>query len=404
MYGIPINSKGDRLVYLCNGFLCYYICLFGVVFIHAVGILPITYFATNYGEFLIASMVISNSYSVFNYFYGIAVEPDRPRTNIVLYDFFMGTILYPRIGVVDIKMIAECRWSWLTLMILTISCAYKQYETLGYVTREMGMMLVAHYLYSNATVKGEHCIPCTWDMFHEKFGWMLTFWNVTGVPFMYCFQSFYLLNTQTVDSKVTPIGCMWVIYALLLVAYYVFDTANAQKACWKTPGLKRGTFPQLPWNTIQEPVRCIITPNGVLLVDGWYAFARKLQYTGDILMALSWGLACGFKSPLPYFYCLFFVCMIIHRQSRDEVRCKEKYGHFWTLYVKAVPNVFVPDFSKLIRWLVTGEMPPLAEGISVVYPSQNMRIVAGAGYIAENEDDANNSGRSSSRSTRVKKA
>lgn len=23
---------------------------------------------------------------------------------------------------------------------------------------------------------GEHCIPCTWDMFHERFGWMLNFW------------------------------------------------------------------------------------------------------------------------------------------------------------------------------------------------------------------------------------
>jgi delta24(24(1))-sterol reductase len=34
----------------------------------------------------------------------------------------------------------------------------------------MGIMLVAHYLYSNATAKGEHCIPCTWDMFHENYG------------------------------------------------------------------------------------------------------------------------------------------------------------------------------------------------------------------------------------------
>ena len=102
------------------------------------------------------------------------------RTGIIIYDFFMGTVLYPRIGEVDIKMIAECRWSWLTLMILTMSCAMKQYENLGYVSREMGVMLVAHWLYSNATVKGEHYIPCTWDMFHEKFGWMLNFWNITG--------------------------------------------------------------------------------------------------------------------------------------------------------------------------------------------------------------------------------
>ncbi len=26
---------------------------------------------------------------------------------------------------------------------------------------------------------GEHYIPGTWDMFHEKFGWMLNFWYHT---------------------------------------------------------------------------------------------------------------------------------------------------------------------------------------------------------------------------------
>ena len=33
----------------------------------------------------------------------------------------------------------------------------------------------------NACAKGEHMIPQTWDMFHEKFGFMLIFWNMAGV-------------------------------------------------------------------------------------------------------------------------------------------------------------------------------------------------------------------------------
>jgi delta24(24(1))-sterol reductase len=82
-----------------------------------------------------------------------------------------------------------------------------------------------------------------------------------------------------------------------------------------------------------------------LLVDGWYAHVRKLQYTGDILMALCWGLSCGFESPLPYFYCCFFTGMICHRQTRDEARCSEKYGEYWDIYVKEVPNVFLPGKS-----------------------------------------------------------
>jgi hypothetical protein len=77
-------------------------------------------------------------------------------------------------------------------------------------------------------------------------------------------------------------------------------------------------FPQVWWGILDEPIPYIKTPKGNLLVGGWYAFARKMQYTGDIIMATTWGLACGFASPLPYFYATFFTSMIIHRQSRDE--------------------------------------------------------------------------------------
>jgi len=42
---------------------------------------------------------------------------------------FCGYIILNGDIQVDIKMIAECRWSWTTLMLLTLSCAVKQYET-----------------------------------------------------------------------------------------------------------------------------------------------------------------------------------------------------------------------------------------------------------------------------------
>ena len=370
MYGVPIDG-GKRLVYLCNGYLCYYFCIGAIFFVHYKGYYPITHLADNYGEYLVASMIIANVTSVFWYFYGIVVTPNETRTGIAVYDFFMGTVLYPRIGIVDIKMVSECRWSWLTLFILTLSCAVKQYEQLGYVSREMGVMVLAHWLYSNATVKGEHCIPCTWDMFHERYGWMLNFWNITGVPFLYCFQSYYILKNQESISLNSPVWFVSGIYLLLVVGYYIFDTANSQKACWKMPGLKRNTFPQLAWAQLKDPIRCIRTPKGDLMVDGWYAFARKMQYTGDIMMATSWGLACGFGSFLPYFYVFFFVLMITHRQWRDEIRCKAKYGEYWDVYTKLVPNVFIPGWP-FVHWMVTGEMPIVGKGITLAVRAEEV--------------------------------
>jgi delta24(24(1))-sterol reductase len=268
MYGVPTAPHGKRLAYHCNGYAAYYFIVFGIVFAQYTGIFDLTYVADHYGEFLIASIIIGDVTSLFWYFYGIlhkSVHPTR-RTGLFIYDFFMGTCLYPRISFfpnsyeIDIKMIAECRWSWLTLMLLTASCALKMYKMVGYVSKEMLVLLYAHWIYSNATAKGEHCIPGTWDMFHENFGWMLNFWNIAGVPFLYCFQSIYVLQNHSRLTAQLPMWFIVCVFMLLNVGYYIFDSANCQKASDKLNGLKRNTFPQVPWSVLEQPVRYIETP------------------------------------------------------------------------------------------------------------------------------------------------
>ena len=87
--------------------------------------------------------------------------------------------------------------------------------------------MVAHGLYTNAVAKGEECIITTWDIFYEKFGWMLHFWNGVGVPFVYTFQSFFLMAhaPQIVLSSFQT----GVLVGALLVIYYVWDSAQSQK-------------------------------------------------------------------------------------------------------------------------------------------------------------------------------
>jgi len=88
---------------------------------------------------------------------------------------------------VDLKLFFELRNSWVLLMMISVSCASQMYQELGYITGNMWFLLFAHGLYSNACQKGEECVPTTWDIFHEKFGWMLIYWNTAGVPFFYTF-------------------------------------------------------------------------------------------------------------------------------------------------------------------------------------------------------------------------
>ena len=207
----------------------------------------------------------------------------------------------------------------------------------------MCIMVYAHWLYGNACMKGEECVPSSWDIFFENFGWMLCWWNAAGVPLVYCAQAVYLYSHPPVHMH--PNLFMAIIIALS-VSYYVFDTANSQKNRFRMmmsgTYVPRSTFPQLPWGTLNNPTYLSTKAGSALLVDGWYAFCRKPHYLADWVMATCWGLACGVDSPLPYLYSAFFAVMIMHRTLRDEHRCSQKYGDDWAAYKRRVPYVYFP--------------------------------------------------------------
>jgi delta24(24(1))-sterol reductase len=55
---------------------------------------------------------------------------------------------------------------------------------------------------------------------------MLIFWNCAGVPLVYCFNSYYILKHGPFEHS-TPYTVF--CFALLIVAYYIWDTCNSQK-------------------------------------------------------------------------------------------------------------------------------------------------------------------------------
>lgn len=176
-------------------------------------------------------------------------------TGNVIYDFFMGASLNPRLlgGRIDIKMWAETRVSWTLLFLVTCSAAAEQHAQTGRVSAPMAAMVLAHFLYGNACTKGEECIPTTWDIFQENFGWMLCFWNLAGVPFLYATQSVYILRA---DPQHSPLY-MAAVFALLLASYFLWDTANSQKNRFRMQrngtDITRVAPPQLPWGTLADP-------------------------------------------------------------------------------------------------------------------------------------------------------
>ncbi|EPY23025.1 sterol C-24 reductase [Strigomonas culicis] len=344
--GLPLPSEnGARLTYKCNAVSAWYAVLVIAGVLHYTGVYPLQTLRHEFGHYVTAATVTADAIAVAVYIVGLR-RPIRMTGNFI-YDFFLGSGLnFGLPGNVDVKMFMECRNSWVLLMLLTLSCAAEQYQELGRITVNMGFMVFAHLLYVNAVQKGEECIITTWDIYYEKFGWMLAYWNTCGVPFLYCMQSIYI---QTVlKDKEHPKWVIGIMVVALLACYYVWDTINSQKNRFRMYRsgvpmsiIKRATFPQLPWRFIEHP-RTIKSAKGELFVDGFYRYGRKIHYTVDVAMALLWGSSCGFQSYIPFFYASFFITHLVDRERRDEMRCKDKYGKLWDEYVELVPYKFIP--------------------------------------------------------------
>src|SRR6185437_1080722 len=97
---------------------------------------------------------------------------------------------------------------------------------------------------------------------------------------------------------------------------------------------------------LHNPKTIVSENEDTILADGWYGPARKVHYSCDAFFALSWGLITGFNSPFPYFYPVFFCCMIAHRALRDIQKCRAKYGETWLEYERQVPYLFIPVCSQ----------------------------------------------------------
>lgn len=109
-------------------------------------------------------------------------------------------------------------------------------------------------------------------MYYEKWGFMLIFWNLAGVPLSYCHCTIYLANHDPATYHWNRYFLTFLYIAYLFV-YWVWDTTNSQKNRYRQQErgtmVFRNTFPQLPWQTLENPKTITAEDGSKILVDGW---------------------------------------------------------------------------------------------------------------------------------------
>lgn len=162
--GKPLQHEGGkRLVYYCSGLWSFYTTIIVAAALHFSGIFPLYTLLDEFGPLLSVAIISGFIVSFVAYFSALARGAQHRMSGYPVYDFFMGAELNPRMfGVLDFKMFFEVRLPWYILFLISAAAAARQYEQFGWVSGEVGFLLMAHFLYANACSKGEECIAPTW--------------------------------------------------------------------------------------------------------------------------------------------------------------------------------------------------------------------------------------------------
>ncbi|KAI8909067.1 ergosterol biosynthesis ERG4/ERG24 [Gorgonomyces haynaldii] len=331
-----VLPTGEQLNYKINGLNALFVSVGAIVsLVYYRGLQPLLWLADHYFELALAGIAFVTLMSLGLYLASLRSDQvllaRGGNSGYPWYDFWMGRELNPRLlnGLLDLKFVCELRPGLIGWVVLNTAFAAKQYESLGYVTNALTAVYLFQAYYVLDAIMMERAILTTMDITTDGFGYMLCFGDLVWVPFTYSLQARYLADYP----RDLPDIFFYGVIALNLIGLYIFRASNSEKNAFRTN----------PHQDAVKHLKYITTKSGSrLLVSGWWGAARKINYLGDWLMSLAWCLPCGFETIIPYFYCIYFAILLIHRAYRDDHACREKYGKDWERYCKQVPYMFIP--------------------------------------------------------------
>jgi delta14-sterol reductase len=329
----------------------------------------------NYLQLLTANILFAYVISVLVYVNSFSVKPGNKamrelarggQTGSIMYDFYIGRELNPRItlpliGEVDVKTWLEMRPGLTGWALLDLAFVAKQYRTYGYLSNSILFVTAVQMYYVLEGQYAEAGVLGMMDITTDGLGFMLSFGDIVWVPFLYSTQCRYL--------SIYPVHLSWVGVAAVGVAFaiglFIFRSANNQKAL----------FRKSPDDPRVVKMSYIQTKRGTrLLTSGWWGMARHINYFGDWLQASPFSLPTGIAGYIilpagsavaggfamadgreavqgaargwgmiyTYCYAVYFAVLLVHRERRDDVACSEKYGEDWEEYKKQVKWRILP--------------------------------------------------------------
>lgn len=339
-YG-PITPKGNVPIYKANGVMCYFLTIGLFCFSSfGLGLFRASIVYDHLGEILGAMNIFSLVFCAMLYLKG-RFKPsssDCGTSGNIIFDYYWGTELYPRIAGFDMKMFTNCRFGMAGWPVLLLSYAAKQHEVWG-LSDSMFVAVALQLIYITKFFVWETGYLRSLDIMHDRAGFYICWGCLVWVPAIYTSSAMYMVNHPN------HLGMFWsslilVVGACAIMMNYFADrqrqmvrAKSGDYKVWK----KDPVLVEASYTTEQGEKK-----KTILLASGFWGIARHFHYIPEIIGALMWALPALFASPIPYFYVVFLTLLLTERAVRDDRRCSKKYGEDWQKYCQLVPYKMIP--------------------------------------------------------------
>ncbi len=327
----PITEKGHVPVYRANGVPAFTVTLLlWFLATGPLGLFPATLLYDHLGGMLGALNTFSLVFCGVLYLKGrfLPSGPDHGATGNLIFDYYWGTELYPRILGWDVKMFTNCRFGMMLWPLLLLSYAARQEASYG-LSDSMMVAVALQLFYVGKFFWWETGYLRSLDIMHDRAGFYICWGCLVWVPSVYTSSTLYMVHHPITLG--TPLALL--IGAAGLASITINYLADAQRQRVRATGGREPVWGKAPvlirarYTTTQGEAK-----ENLLLASGWWGISRHFHYIPEIMGAFFWTLPGGFRHVLPWFYVVFLTILLTHRAFRDDARCARKYGADWDAY------------------------------------------------------------------------
>ncbi|XP_065352124.1 uncharacterized protein LOC135947315 [Cloeon dipterum] len=344
----PPTPEGYRPPYKANGFLYYAVT--SVTFMIAQNLYP-----------SLSRQIYESMPEILGCFNNVALllcawllldgRRKKKSKNPLLYDFYRGCELHPRLFGCDVKQLTNCRIGLMLWQILVLAFWSVQWEN-GSGVAGASVSAILQTIYLSKFFHWETGYFNTLDITYDRAGYYLCWGCLVWVPILYTFHSYHQVTFPSTMSPFTAAITLLLGIGCVLINYRIDYEKQVFSAWWNSKERKAGkggkavklwgrpaTYIPAPYTDATGAAR-----ESALLTSGCWGIARHGNYTFELLCTLCWTIpAASGHGPIPsMFYFFFLAGLLVHRVYRDEDKCQAKYGKTWDKYTKTVPNRMLP--------------------------------------------------------------